>query len=88
MQGTKIYWKCSKFAVKCHADRIVKHVGDHNHAAVLPVLKLRRSSGMHEGHDVTRFLSSDRCSIIRRDFGCSSCKTAASELMEAKSKTR
>lgn len=37
---TKIYWKCEKFAVmKCHArvhteaDRVVKHVGEHNHAA-------------------------------------------------------
>ena len=37
---TKMYWKCEKFAImKCHArvhtegDRILKHVGDHNHAA-------------------------------------------------------
>ena len=40
MSDTKIYWKCDKFAVmKCHArihteaDRIVRRVGDHNHAA-------------------------------------------------------
>ena len=40
MCGTKVYWKCDKFALmKCHArihteeDRIVKRVGDLNHAA-------------------------------------------------------
>jgi hypothetical protein len=47
--NTKIYWKCDKFALmKCHArvhtegDRILKHIGEHNHAA----LTLRRSLWM------------------------------------------